>query len=624
MRQHLPALRGRGHARRPTQVAALGIKVPVERRERLEVRWGEGCVECRHTGLYGRTGVFEMLDVGRRVRALINEGSDANEIDARRARRGHGDAARGGDAQARRRRHHLRRGRARHGGRASEPRSADGRASCGLLRARGLARWSRSRRFEEERALRAARARRRAARAHARHLVVAAGLGGDGDGRRLARRRAARARAHRGAARCSRCSTRTAGSTTRSRVRRLRDLLPRSAQRKQCVVLVGPAVRSAGRARARGGPRRAAAARPPTSCARLFERVLEQRRGDAAPSREVLDECVRAALGLTGGEAVRVLRKACARGGRARRAARSREIVREKRRALHRTPALTFHDAGDGLADVGGLGELKRWLARAPARLRRRGASRSGCRRRAACCCSACRAAASRCRRKAVAREWQLPAAAPRPRGRVRRPRAQPRGRAARGDRGRRVARAGRALDRRDREGLRGRRLATRRRAACSAAFLTWLVGEARAGVRGGDRERRDGAAARAAAPRPLRRAVLRRPADARPSASRSSRIHLRKRGRDPLQFDARRARARGRAALGRRARAGGGARRSTRRSRERASSPSNDLANAIEETVPLYDTYEERIKELRDWARTRARPATLDARMVDLFGQRS
>jgi general secretion pathway protein E len=64
----------------PDQVTSLGIKVPVERRERLRVRWGEGCVDCRHTGLYGRTGVFEMLDVGRRVRALINEGRDANEI----------------------------------------------------------------------------------------------------------------------------------------------------------------------------------------------------------------------------------------------------------------------------------------------------------------------------------------------------------------------------------------------------------------------------------------------------------------------------------------------------------------------------------------------------------------
>jgi general secretion pathway protein E len=62
------------------QVAALGLKVPVERRETLRVRWGEGCVDCRHTGLYGRTGVFEMLDIGRRIRTLINENRDANEI----------------------------------------------------------------------------------------------------------------------------------------------------------------------------------------------------------------------------------------------------------------------------------------------------------------------------------------------------------------------------------------------------------------------------------------------------------------------------------------------------------------------------------------------------------------
>ena len=74
------------------QVAALGIKVPVERRERLAVRWGEGCVECRQTGLYGRTGVFEMLDIGRRVRELIKKGEDADRDRARRARRGHGDA----------------------------------------------------------------------------------------------------------------------------------------------------------------------------------------------------------------------------------------------------------------------------------------------------------------------------------------------------------------------------------------------------------------------------------------------------------------------------------------------------------------------------------------------------
>ncbi len=64
----------------PDQVNSLGIKVPVERRERLAVRWGEGCVECRQTGLYGRSGVFELLNVGRRVRDLIKKGEDATEI----------------------------------------------------------------------------------------------------------------------------------------------------------------------------------------------------------------------------------------------------------------------------------------------------------------------------------------------------------------------------------------------------------------------------------------------------------------------------------------------------------------------------------------------------------------
>jgi SpoVK/Ycf46/Vps4 family AAA+-type ATPase len=37
-------------------------------------------------------------------------------------------------------------------------------------------------------------------------------------------------------------------------------------------------------------------------------------------------------------------------------------IIRDKRHALRRTPALTFHDESTALADVGGLGELKRWL----------------------------------------------------------------------------------------------------------------------------------------------------------------------------------------------------------------------------------------------------------------------
>ena len=48
-----------------------------------------------------------------------------------------------------------------------------------------------------------------------------------------------------------------------------------------------------------------------------------------------------------------------------------------------------------------------------------------------------------------------------------------------------------------------------------------------------------------------------------------------------------------------------------------------SDLETAIHDTVPLYDTYEERIKELRDWSKGRTRPASVDARMVGLFESR-
>lgn len=45
-----------------------------------------------------------------------------------------------------------------------------------------------------------------------------------------------------------------------------------------------------------------------------------------------------------------------------------------------------------------------------------------------------------------------------------------------------------------------------------------------------------------------------------------------------------------------------------------------DDLQRAIRDMVPLYETYEEEIKALREWARRRARSASTDRRRVDLF----
>lgn len=44
------------------------------------------------------------------------------------------------------------------------------------------------------------------------------------------------------------------------------------------------------------------------------------------------------------------------------------------------------------------------------------------------------------------------------------------------------------------------------------------------------------------------------------------------------------------------------------------------DLEAAIQETIPLYRTYEEEIKALREWAETRARAASRDKSLIDLF----
>jgi SpoVK/Ycf46/Vps4 family AAA+-type ATPase len=97
--------------------------------------------------------------------------------------------------------------------------------------------------------------------------------------------------------------------------------------------------------------------------------------------------------------------------------------------------------------------------------------------------------------------------------------------------------------------------------------------------------------------------------------------IHLRRRGRDPLQFPLDEL-----AAASERL-SGAELEQVVSTALWTAFSSSRDLVTtdleqAIVETVPLYDTFEERIKELRDWARHRARAATLDARMVDLFAR--
>jgi SpoVK/Ycf46/Vps4 family AAA+-type ATPase len=97
--------------------------------------------------------------------------------------------------------------------------------------------------------------------------------------------------------------------------------------------------------------------------------------------------------------------------------------------------------------------------------------------------------------------------------------------------------------------------------------------------------------------------------------------IHLNKRERDPAGFDLE--------SLARQSEHFSGAELEQgvvagmyRSFAEKREVTTEDISKELDEIVPLYDTYEEKIKALREWAKTRARQASLDQSLVDLFDQ--
>ncbi len=138
-------------------------------------------------------------------------------------------------------------------------------------------------------------------------------------------------------------------------LRRLRDLLPQLSERSQTLVFVGPMIDIPLELK-----REVSAVELPLPRREELE-ALFRRQAEGADEAD-LQRAVVAALGLTASEATRVLRKACLSAGGSLNQKAIDQIVREKRQALRRTPALEFCDAAPHLGEVGGLGELKRWL----------------------------------------------------------------------------------------------------------------------------------------------------------------------------------------------------------------------------------------------------------------------
>lgn len=68
----------------PDQLTMLGLDVQELKSQghdpQLMVAFGEGCVQCRSTGLLGRTGVFEVLEMDDKIRKLVVGKASAKEI----------------------------------------------------------------------------------------------------------------------------------------------------------------------------------------------------------------------------------------------------------------------------------------------------------------------------------------------------------------------------------------------------------------------------------------------------------------------------------------------------------------------------------------------------------------
>jgi len=95
----------------------------------------------------------------------------------------------------------------------------------------------------------------------------------------------------------------------------------------------------------------------------IVQLVRTNRRAEVELSKEDADQLLRAALGLTLSEAENAFARAIARDGRL-----SRDdvalVLEEKRQVIRKSGLLEYYPADASLADVGGLGQLKRWLDR--------------------------------------------------------------------------------------------------------------------------------------------------------------------------------------------------------------------------------------------------------------------
>ncbi len=62
----------------PEEAQAVGLAS--DKTRKVLVKYGEGCPQCRGTGYMGRTGVFEVMEINDRIRAILRDKADAELI----------------------------------------------------------------------------------------------------------------------------------------------------------------------------------------------------------------------------------------------------------------------------------------------------------------------------------------------------------------------------------------------------------------------------------------------------------------------------------------------------------------------------------------------------------------
>jgi type II secretory ATPase GspE/PulE/Tfp pilus assembly ATPase PilB-like protein len=64
----------------PTAEEASVLRMPLDKLEKYRFKRGRGCLHCRQTGYSGRTGIYEVLPMTEKIRALVTAEAGAQDL----------------------------------------------------------------------------------------------------------------------------------------------------------------------------------------------------------------------------------------------------------------------------------------------------------------------------------------------------------------------------------------------------------------------------------------------------------------------------------------------------------------------------------------------------------------